>query len=153
MGCWEYFSASVEMHADLQHAEQVLQSDLTKPDSNSFYLPMHEVIGEASTVIKLRWYSMLRQRHLLEITLLTSLFKDWSHTLYSHLSSSSLDNTLVCHQASVKFGEFSVHSFYCDLHRFLKSMLLPTNFKTGECQWLHLEKYALHFWLPKSWAM
>ena len=42
----EKFKAAVSEYAELQHAERVPQLDLTKPEAECFYLPMHGVDKE-----------------------------------------------------------------------------------------------------------
>ena len=43
-GGWEKFKTAVSEYAELQHAERVPQFDLTKPEAECFYFPMHGVV-------------------------------------------------------------------------------------------------------------
>ena len=62
-GCWQNFNAAFSKYAELQHAERVPQSDLTKPEAECFYLPLlHGVVKEANTTTKLRVVLMALRR-------------------------------------------------------------------------------------------
>ena len=45
-GTWEKFQAVVQEHLDLNHAQPVTPQKLTTLITNSYYLPMHEVLKE-----------------------------------------------------------------------------------------------------------
>ena len=53
-GKWSAFSAAVQEYGDLGHSEVVPDTDLDKPSSQVFYLPMHGVVKDSSTTTKLR---------------------------------------------------------------------------------------------------
>ena len=48
------FHSVMEEYLDLQHAEVVLEADLQKSQDKLFYLPMHAVHKQSSTITKLR---------------------------------------------------------------------------------------------------
>ena len=50
----EEFEVAVKEYADLQHAEQVPLQDLKKPETDSYYMPMHGVVKAVSTTTKQR---------------------------------------------------------------------------------------------------
>ncbi len=53
-GTWLNFHESVCEYVLLNHAEPVPPSDLKKPPSDTYYLPMHEVFKETSSTTKIR---------------------------------------------------------------------------------------------------
>ena len=53
-GKWKDFAKAVKEYAKLGHSELVPPSDLNKPVTDIFYMPMHGVVKESSTTTKLR---------------------------------------------------------------------------------------------------
>ncbi len=51
---WSEFAEAVREYVNLGHAELVPELDLLKPDSTTFYLPMHGASKSSSTTTKLR---------------------------------------------------------------------------------------------------
>ena len=53
-GKWQAFEEALKDYVVKGHAERVPDADLLKPESQSYYLPMHGVVKEQSTTMKLR---------------------------------------------------------------------------------------------------
>ena len=53
-GQWERFYLALEEYSQLHHSERVPASELSKPPSKVYYLPMHCVLKESSSTTKLR---------------------------------------------------------------------------------------------------
>ena len=49
------FLSALKEYSDTKHSELVPVEDLSKPDSETYYLPMHGVVKESSTTNKLRF--------------------------------------------------------------------------------------------------
>ena len=51
---WPEFLSALKVYSDMKHSKLVPVEDLSKPDSETYYLPMHGVVKESSTTTKLR---------------------------------------------------------------------------------------------------
>ena len=120
-GRWQEFKTAVEEYSALGHAELVPASDLDKDESQTFYMPMHGVVKEASTSTRLRVVfdasAKTSTGHSLNDTLLPG------PTLYPLLT-----NILIRFRQSAigmssdiskMFREVSLHPNDRDLHRYV----------------------------------
>jgi len=53
-GKWQDFYEAVKKYGDMGHTEPVPVQDLDKPSDQCFYMPMHGVLKERSSITKLR---------------------------------------------------------------------------------------------------
>ncbi len=111
----------MDEYAVLGHAELVPTPDLTKPDSQTFYMPMHGVVKESSTFTKLRIVFDASARATSGYSLNDTLIP--GPTLYPLLTNILLHfrQHVIGMSADISkmFREVSLHSDDRDLHRYV----------------------------------
>ena len=128
VGQWETFHQGVQKYLDLGHAELVPARELTLPAASTFYLPMHGVVKDSSTTMKLRIVFDDSARSSTRVLLNDALLSGPS--LYPLLSTIirrfrtfpvaiSGDVSKMFREVSKMFREVGLHEFNRDLHIFL----------------------------------
>ena len=115
------FVLAVQDYVDRKHAEKVPESDLCKPESDSYFLPMHGVLKEASTTTKLRIVFDASARSSSGVSLNDQLLP--GPNMYPHLTSLIISfrqyRVGLTGDISKMFREVGLHPEERDLHRYL----------------------------------
>ena len=112
---------ALKEYSDMKHSELVPVEDLSKPDSETYYLPMRGVIMESSTTTKLRVIfdasAKFTSGHSLNDVLLSGpvLF----HLLTNILIKFRQHSIVMSADISKMFQEVSLHLQDCYLHRYV----------------------------------
>ena len=120
-GQWETFSSVMKEYGQLHHAEVVPESELSKPASQTYYLPAHGILKQDSTTTKVRAVFDASASTTTGVSLNNTLLPGPSlfPPLTSVLNKFRQHQVAICGDVSKMFREILLADTDKDYHRFI----------------------------------
>ena len=130
-GQWKTFSSVMIQYGQLHHAEAVLESELSKPASQTYYLPAHGISKQDSTTTKVRAVFDASASTTTGVSLNNTLLPGPSlfPPLRSVLNKFHRHQVAICGDESKMFREILLGDTDKDYHRFFSE----DKWETGGC--------------------